>query len=124
MHTDTPPLRHDQRLDAHAPRVVVVDDQRPFRDAARALLERRGYAVEGEAHCRVTALESVARLGPAAVLLDVRLGDDDGFEVCAALTRARPDVSVLLASDSNHEHFPDLAEASGAVGFERFWPRA
>jgi DNA-binding NarL/FixJ family response regulator len=134
--TDTaiPPPRDDQPIDARAPRVVVVDDQRRFRDAARALLERRGYAVVGEAGCRATALEAVERLGPAAVLLDVRLGDDDGLEVCAALTRAYPDVTVVLASDADYGQLPDLVRASGAAGFvrksqlvqtdfERFWPR-
>jgi len=115
-------------------RVVVVDDQPRFRDAARMLLERRGYAVVGEAGCGASALEAVERLSPEAVLLDVRLGDDDGFEVCGALTRAHPEVAVLLASDSDYALFEDLVRASGASGFvpksqltrcdfERFWPR-
>src|SRR4051794_34350194 len=117
MDTGTPPLRRNPPLGARTPRVVVVDDQRPFRGAAHAPLERRGYAVVEEAHCRATALTAVERLGPDAVLLDVRLGDDDGFEACAALTRAHPDVSVLLASDFNYGHFPDLVEASGAARF-------
>jgi len=62
-----------------APRVLVVDDERTFRDAARQLLERRGYAVVAEAGCAGTALDAVARVAPQAVLLDVRLGHDDGF---------------------------------------------
>ena len=134
MDTAIPPPRDDQPIDARALRVVVVDDQRRFRDAARALLERRGYAVVGEAGCRATAFEAVERLGPEAVLLDVRLGDDDGLEVCAALTRAHPDVTVVLASDADYGQLPDLVRASGAAGFvrksqlvqtdfERFWPR-
>ena len=120
--------------DTRPRRVVVVDDQPVFTDAARALLERRGYAVVGEAGCGASALEAVERLSPEAVLLDVRLGDDDGFEVCGALTRAHPGVAVLLASDSDYGAFEDLARAKGAAGFvrksqlprcdfERFWPR-
>lgn len=66
----------------NALRVLVVDDERRFRDAARQLLERRGYAVVAEAGCAATALDAVERFAPEAVLLDVRLGDDDGFEVC------------------------------------------
>jgi len=76
-----------------APRVLVVDDQPDFREAARLLLERRGYAVAGEAGCAATALDTVERLAPEAVLLDVRLGGDDGFDVCPCAdvraTRAR-----------------------------------
>ena len=114
--------------------MVVVDDQPQFRDAARALLERRGYAVVGEAGCGSSALETVKHLSPEGVLLDVRLGDDDGFEVCDALTRAHPGVAVLLASDTDYSHSEDRLRATGAVGFvpksqlarcnfERFWPR-
>jgi CheY-like chemotaxis protein len=41
-----------------APRVLLVDDQPDFRQAARLLLERRGYAVVAEAGCAATALVS------------------------------------------------------------------
>lgn len=118
-----------------APRVLVVDDQPAFRAAARRLLERRGYDVVAEASCAATALDAVERLAPQAVLLDVRLGDDDGFEVCRRLTRARPGLAVLLASTSEREEYDELAMSSGARGFVnkvrlltidfgQFWPRA
>ena len=114
--------------------MVVVDDQPTFRQAARRLLEARGYDVVGEAGCGATALEAVERHAPHAVLLDVRLGDDDGFAVCGALTRQRPGLAVLLASDSDYEHSRELIARSGACGFvrksrladtdlERYWPR-
>jgi len=51
------------------------------------------------------------------VLLDVRLGDDDGFEVCRTLTRARPGLAVLLASTTEHDDYDQLAASSGARGF-------
>src|SRR5215208_6144666 len=117
-----------------APRVLVVDDEPAFRDAARQLLERRGYAVVAEAGCAASALDAVERFAPQAVLLDVRLGDDDGFEVCRRLTRARPWLAVLLASTGEYEHCHELAASSGARGFVsktklleidfgQFWPR-
>ena len=65
------------------PRVVVVDDHPTFRHAARMLLAARGYDVVGEASCAASALDAVERHAPQAVLLDVRLGDDDGFEAAA-----------------------------------------
>jgi len=51
------------------------------------LLAARGYDVVGEASCAASALDAVERHAPQAVLLDVRLGDDDGFELCGLLTR-------------------------------------
>ena len=76
----------------------------------------------------------VERFAPQAVLLDVRLGDDDGFEVCRTLTRARPGLAVLLASTAEHDDYDALAASSGARGFVnkvrllnidfgQFWPR-
>ena len=97
---------------------MIVDDQPAFRHAARRLLEARGYDVVGEAGCGASALEAVERHAPEAVLLDVRLGDDDGIAVCRRLTDARPELAVLLASDDAYEH-SELIAGSGARGFVR-----
>ena len=112
---------------------MIVDDQLMFRQAARLLLETRGYDVVAEAGCAASALEAVERHAPQAVLLDVRLGDEDGFAVCGALTRARPELAVLLASDGDYEHAAECLARCGASGFVRksrlaqtdlaqFWP--
>jgi DNA-binding NarL/FixJ family response regulator len=86
------------------PPVVIVDDQAQFRDVARALLEARGYDVVAEAASAAAALDAVEHHHPTAMLLDVRLGDEDGFAVCGEVTRRRPEVAVLLASDGDFEH--------------------
>ena len=104
-----------------------------FRHAARQLLERRGYAVVAEAGCAASALDASSDSG-RAVLLDVRLGNDDGFDVCARLTRARPGLAVLLASTGDSEQCHELVASCGVRGFIRktrlidtdlgqFWPR-
>jgi DNA-binding NarL/FixJ family response regulator len=115
-------------------RVLIVDDQPSFRQAARELLEHRGYVVVGEASGAVDAEDAVARLAPAAVLLDVRLGEANGFEVAHTLTRAHPRLAVLLVTaDEAHAQRHALAAASGARGIvlksklagvdlTRFWP--
>jgi DNA-binding NarL/FixJ family response regulator len=98
-------------------RVIIADDQPVFRRAARKLLERRGYVVVGEADSASVTLRLVERLLPDAVLLDIRLGDDDGLRVCAALIMARPTLSVLLVSADQQHPEPTALEASGARGF-------
>jgi DNA-binding NarL/FixJ family response regulator len=82
-------------------RVLIVDDHPLFRKAARTLLEMRGYAVVGEAEDATSAFDAVERLAPEGVLLDVRLGADDGFDVARALSQmlAAP-VVVLISSDN------------------------
>src|SRR4051794_7883435 len=79
-------------------RVVIVDDQPVFRQAARELLEIRGYAVVAEASCGAEALAAVELLAPDAVLLDVQLGDESGHDVARALGRLDPAPAVLLVS--------------------------
>jgi len=115
-------------------RVLIVDDHPGFRQAARALLAARGFAVVAETDCAVGALHVAARLEPDAVLLDVRLGEESGHEVARALTRLRPAPAVLLVSVCDPGDGEARALACGARGFvlkgrlaatdlARFWPR-
>ncbi|MGZ4167021.1 MAG: response regulator [Solirubrobacteraceae bacterium] len=98
-------------------RVVIVDDAAAFRDAARELLVARGYAIAGEAAGADEAVAVVERTAPDAVLLDVRLGEDDGLALAARLTRARPELAVLLTSATRDDRFHRLAPLHGARGF-------
>ncbi len=114
-------------------RLLIVDDSCPFRQAARSLLERRGYQVIGEAGDAATALERAAALSPAGVLMDVTLPDGTGFAVTQRLTERCPAVAVLLTSAEDFGAAHPLVEQSGACGFvlkselaacdlTRFWP--
>lgn len=114
------------------PSVLIVDDQPSFRRLARELLEYRGYRVAGEAADATAAVDAIERLAPDAVLLDVGLGGESGFDLCTALTRARPSLAVLLVSNADYAA-AGLVQASGARGFalksrlaaidlSAFWP--
>jgi two-component system, chemotaxis family, chemotaxis protein CheY len=98
-------------------RVLIVDDAPLFREVAHELLERRGYTVVGEADSAAAALEARDRLRPDAVLVDIRLPDGDGFELAAALTRAEPELAVLLMSADRETPSPARVQDSGARGF-------
>ena len=98
-------------------RVLIVDDHPAFRAAARELLHGRGYAVVGEAGCAASAVDAGLRLEPDAVLLDIRLGDDSGFEVAWALGRACPGAAVLLVSSQDYGACRERLRFSGARGF-------
>jgi DNA-binding NarL/FixJ family response regulator len=102
---------------AAVPRVLVVDDHPPFRRVACELIEARGYAVVGEAGDANEARSAAARLAPDAVLLDVRLGDDSGFDLCRELTRAQRGLAVLLVSSCDLGALGGLVRDSGARGF-------
>lgn len=88
----------------HLPVVVVIDDDRASIDLVEAYLEGTGVRVVSADDGRV-GLESIREHAPAAVLLDIRLPDIDGWEVLARLradesTRAIPVIVVSILDDT------------------------
>jgi DNA-binding NarL/FixJ family response regulator len=98
-------------------RVLIVDDQPSFRDAARRLLDARGPHVVAEAADGHAALEALEHAEPDAVMLDVGLGEESGFDVSRALVAARPGLAVLLVSIDRTDITPERVRASGACAF-------
>lgn len=99
--------------------VLLVDDNRQFLDAARALLEREGFTVAGVASTTAEALERAGELDLDLALVDVDLGPESGFDLVeqlAELPAARRPAVVLISSYSE-EDLADLIVASPAVGF-------
>ena len=96
------------------PSVLVVDDQEAFRAVARALLERDGFRVVGEAVDGATALLAERDLRPDVVLLDVRLPDRSGLEVARAIRATAGAAQVVLTSTADYSH---AAAGCGARAF-------
>jgi CheY-like chemotaxis protein len=97
-------------------RVLIVDNSEPFRRAASEVLERRGFRVVGTADSAAAGFEAVERLKPDAVLLDVRLPDGSGMDMCEVLSGEQEAPEVLLMS-SDGAVDSALAKARGARGF-------
>src|SRR5438477_12866335 len=97
--------------------LLIVDDHRSFRDAARRVLESAGYEVVGEAADGESALEAVRDLRPDVVLLDVQLPGIDGFEVAARLIADGSAPAIVMTSSRDVADFGELIEQSGARGF-------
>ena len=64
-----------------------------------------------------SGLEAARRIAPEAVLLDVRLPDGNGFDVCQELTDGDPELAVLLVSTDEQSHRAGHLRACGARGF-------
>ena len=79
------------------PLILNVDDGEVGRYAKTRQLRHFGYEVV-EAATGADALAKVEELRPAVVLLDVRLPDISGIEVCATIKRRWPEVMVLQSS--------------------------
>src|SRR3954462_14460639 len=99
-------------------RVLTVDDQPLFRDAARAVISATpGFVSLAEVPTGEDALALVDRLRPDFVLVDVGLPGIDGLGPSRRLTAARPAPVVLLISAQDDPGLRDSASDSGAVAF-------
>ena len=98
--------------------VLVVDDQVPFRLAARAVLRRmEGFDLAGEAESGREAIELVDRLSPALVLMDIHMPEMNGIEATLEIISAHPGTAVILCSTYDASDLPRGAAASGAIGY-------
>jgi two-component system, NarL family, nitrate/nitrite response regulator NarL len=101
-------------------RCLIVDDSAVFLRAARALLERTGMAVV-VASTGAEARRVIDEVGPDVVLVDIDLGEENGFDVAAELCARTGDGDrpprIILISSHSQEDFEELITASPARGF-------
>jgi DNA-binding NarL/FixJ family response regulator len=98
--------------------VLVVDDQRPFRMAAAAVLRRSvGFELVGEAETGEEALEQVAALHPALVLMDINMPGINGIEATRRIVAEAPETVVFLCSTYQLSDLPGDAQTSGAAAY-------
>lgn len=100
-------------------RVLVVDDQEPFRRAMAAVVDvTDGFVVVGSVASGEDSLRAAANLVPDLVLMDVNLPGIDGIEATRRIRDGHRNGSgpvVVLLSTYDEEEF-DVA-GSGAAGY-------
>ena len=98
--------------------VLVVDDQAPFRAAARAVIARvQGFELVAEATSGEEAVELVEQVHPAVVLMDINMGAMDGLEATKLITSAHPETFVILVSTYTEADMPPAARSCGAMAY-------
>jgi two-component system, NarL family, nitrate/nitrite response regulator NarL len=99
-------------------RVLVVDDHPLFRDAMVRLL--RSWAeveVIGEAASGRAALERIRADPPDVAVVDLRMPDVDGVQLCAAVERDGLETRVLIVSGYDDDELVYAALEAGAAGY-------
>ena len=101
-----------------AVRVLVVDDQEPFRRAmATVVSATEGFEVVGQASSGEESLALAHALGPDLVLMDVNLPGIDGLEAARRLQATPSPPVVLLLSTYDETEGELFVSESGAVGY-------
>jgi DNA-binding NarL/FixJ family response regulator len=99
-------------------RVLIADDDDLVRAGLVELLSNDAtIEVVGQASTGREAVARARRLAPDVVLMDVRMPDLDGIAATRELTRAVPEVSVLILTTFEQDEYVFGAMRAGASGF-------
>src|SRR6266851_9528455 len=106
------------RADDRPMRVLLVDDHELVRAGLRTMLGGDpGISVVGDADTGSAALAQARALAPDLVLLDARLPDMDGDEVCQRLLTEMPGVAVVILTTFAEDDLVRRCVRAGARGY-------
>jgi DNA-binding NarL/FixJ family response regulator len=98
-------------------RVFLVDDHEVVRRGIADLLESDDLQIVGEAGSVAEALARVPAVRPDVAVLDVRLPDGNGVELCRELRSQQPDLRCLMLTSFDDDEALFGAILAGASGF-------
>ena len=102
----------------NAVRVFLLDDHEIVRRRVKELLEAEGdLEVVGEAGTAAEALARIPPTRPDVAVLDVRLPDGDGVQVCREIRSAHPEIQCLMLTSFADDEALFQAIVAGASGY-------
>jgi two-component system, response regulator PdtaR len=103
-------------LDDRRLRILIAEDETIIRADLRGLLEDNGLVVCGEARDGREAVELARELEPDLAILDIRMPELDGIEVCRRIYAERP-IPVIMLTAFADRSLVDRALAAGAFTY-------
>jgi len=99
-------------------RVFVLDDHEVVRRGLQELLESGGdITVVGESGLAAEATRRIPALRPHVALLDGRLPDGSGVDVCRDIRSRHPEIAVLILTSYDDDEALFAAIMAGASGY-------
>ena len=97
--------------------VIVIDDHSLIRSGLAAALKNAGYKVIAEAASKAEALAVLNNHSPDFCIIDLNLGDGDGFEVISTSRRKLPHTNFLILTMNDDEVNLAQAKECGAAAY-------
>ncbi|MGH9405353.1 MAG: response regulator, partial [Terriglobia bacterium] len=98
-------------------RLLLADDHEVVREGVRALLERQGYEIAGEAADGREAVRLAEELKPHVAILDLAMPLLNGIDAARQIHRACPQTRVVLLTMYTEDHYVLEALRAGVAGY-------
>jgi DNA-binding NarL/FixJ family response regulator len=98
-------------------KVVLADDHRMMRDGLRAVLEKAGVEVVGEAANGHEAIAEVTRLRPDVLVIDIAMPELNGIDATRRLSAELPGIKVIALSMNSDRRYVIAMLEAGASGY-------
>jgi two-component system response regulator DevR len=117
-HESEPSMTSDETSQRQAIRVFLLDDHEVVRQGLRALVEADGsIEVVGESGSAREATSRIPALRPDVAILDGRLPDGSGVDVCRDVRSVDPTISCLILTSYDDDEALFNAIMAGASGY-------
>ncbi len=98
--------------------VLIVDDQAPFRAAARTVVAvTAGFEVVGEVETGEAAISEARAVSPGLILMDINLPGVNGIDATREIMSEAPGTVVILLSTYQSGDLPADAASCGAAAY-------
>jgi two-component system chemotaxis response regulator CheY len=97
--------------------IVIADDNDMMRSILRAMLRGEEYDVVGEARNGQAAIDTVDRLKPDIVCMDVMMPEKSGIEALCEIKEANPATEVVMVTSNSDPETVQESIMNGASGF-------
>jgi DNA-binding NarL/FixJ family response regulator len=98
-------------------RVVLADDHQLVRQGLKALLEREGFQVAGEASDGQEALRLVPNVCPDVAILDISMPILNGLDAARELKKYSPRTKTILLAQHDEDQYVTEALRAGVRGY-------
>jgi len=99
-------------------RIMIVDDHEVVRFGLSSLLSRQpGWEVVAEAGTVADAVRLAGVHEPEVIVMDIRLSDGSGIDACRQITKANPQIKIIMLTSFADDELLFSAISAGAAGY-------